>query len=398
MQIAGKAPIYEWINDNGPVDLVRKGIEIQQKFVNSGNHLSLQAVRGHLQAYPDFLLNGGKYQIPEDHYAKIKYLLSIPEEQANKMPTSTGEFSLKQWKEVHDFFDKGDIKLKDLEPSVHSYKDVQRDVIKETLDKEKVSLRKTDSELRHQVHEKHQPTFQEGMKAAGASAVIEGGFTLSAGIIKKIRSGKSIKDFTEEDWKEILKESGTGVIKGGIRGASIYVLTNKLATPAAIANALVTASFGIAQQAYLLKNGRINTKEFFLNSEALCVDVSVSALSSFIGQTFIPIPVLGAVIGNSVGMMIYQTGKDVIKRKDRQILESYFKEIKDLEKKLDHEYRVYVQKLNVELDRFYNLLENAFAIDCNDALNGSIALAEYVGVPSGEILRSIADADNYFLN
>ena len=31
---------------------------------------------------------------------------------ANKMPTSTGEFSLKQWKEVHKFFEEGDILLK----------------------------------------------------------------------------------------------------------------------------------------------------------------------------------------------------------------------------------------------------------------------------------------------
>lgn len=32
-QILGKAPKYIWINDNGPFDFVRDGIEIQQKFV-----------------------------------------------------------------------------------------------------------------------------------------------------------------------------------------------------------------------------------------------------------------------------------------------------------------------------------------------------------------------------
>ena len=116
-QIEGRLPIYEWINDNGPADLVREGVEIQQKFVASGNHLSLQAITQHFQKYPDFLSRGGKYQIPEDHYEKIKYFLSISKEQADKMPTSTGEFSLKQWKEVHDFFEKGDINLKDIEPT-----------------------------------------------------------------------------------------------------------------------------------------------------------------------------------------------------------------------------------------------------------------------------------------
>ena len=78
-QIAGKAPVYEWINDNGPEDLKRAGILIQQKFVQAGNHLSLQAIQKHLEKYPSFIKNGGVYQIPADHYQKIEWLRSIPE-------------------------------------------------------------------------------------------------------------------------------------------------------------------------------------------------------------------------------------------------------------------------------------------------------------------------------
>lgn len=111
-QIVGKVPIYKWINDNGPDDLQRGNILIQQKFVNSGGHLSLCAIRQHFNQYPDYLDKNKVYQIPKDHYDKIKWLLSIPEEKANKMPTSTGEFSLKQWKEVHKFFEEGIFLLK----------------------------------------------------------------------------------------------------------------------------------------------------------------------------------------------------------------------------------------------------------------------------------------------
>ena len=96
--VQGGMPVYEWINDNGPADFLRNGVQIQQKFVSAGNHLSLQAITQHFEKYPDFLSQGGKYQIPEDHYEQIKRLLSISKQQANKMPTSTGEFSLKQWR------------------------------------------------------------------------------------------------------------------------------------------------------------------------------------------------------------------------------------------------------------------------------------------------------------
>lgn len=57
-----------WVNDNGKVDLIRDGIDIQQKFVNAGGRFSLGAVAEHLHAYPDFVQNGGKYQIPSDHF------------------------------------------------------------------------------------------------------------------------------------------------------------------------------------------------------------------------------------------------------------------------------------------------------------------------------------------
>ena len=43
--IKGNNKIYEWINDNGPADLLKNGVQIQQKFVNSGGNLSLQAIR-----------------------------------------------------------------------------------------------------------------------------------------------------------------------------------------------------------------------------------------------------------------------------------------------------------------------------------------------------------------
>lgn len=58
-QIEGEAATHVWVNDNGPVDIMRGAQAIQQKFVQSGGHLSLQAVRMHLKAYPDFIKDGG---------------------------------------------------------------------------------------------------------------------------------------------------------------------------------------------------------------------------------------------------------------------------------------------------------------------------------------------------
>lgn len=397
-EVVGKAPNYVWINDNGPADLLRDGVEIQQKFVNTGNHLSLQAILHHFEKYPDFLKNGGKYQIPADHYQKINELLAIPKEKAYKLPTSTGEFSLKQWQEVQDFFETTNIKLTDIEPSTLSYNSVQTGMIEQTIEDEKRSIKDTDKSIKDAAYEQSKPTVQEGVKAGAISAVTEGGLAFCTAIIKKTRNGKSIKEFTNEDWQDILKETGISTVKGGIRGVSIYALTNYTATPAAVANAIMTASFGIAQQAYLLRSGSITKDEFIHNSEVLCVDVSVSALSSFIGQAVIPVPILGSVMGNAIGTMMCEIAKDTLQKNERQLVMEYFYEIYSLSYSLEKKYQVYIKNINDALAEYSDLLNEAFVFDAAQALEGSVHLSIYVGVPIEKQLKTVSDIDNYFMN
>ena len=65
---------------------------------------------------------------------------------------------------------------------------------------------------------------------------------------------------------------------------------------------MVTATFGVAAQARKLSKGDISAEDFIDNCEIVCLDVAVSALSSMLGEVLIPVPVLGAIIGNTVGI------------------------------------------------------------------------------------------------
>ena len=114
-------------------------------------------------------------------------------------------------------------------------------------------------------------------------------------------------------------------MKGGSRGVTIYALTNYTATPAAVASSMVTASFGIAEQAYLFRKGEISELEFYENSEILCVETAISAISSFAGQVLIPIPVVGAVIGNAVGTTLYSLAKENLSQKEIDLIQTYLK-------------------------------------------------------------------------
>ena len=147
----------------------------------------------------------------------------------------------------------------------------------------------------------------------------------------------------------------------------------------------------------MLRTGKITQEQFIMNSEILCLDTSVSALSSFIGQALIPVPVLGVVIGNTVGTLLYQVAKDNLAKKEQKLIEGYLKYLYELEIALDDKYRKYINELNEGLVMYYGILERAFSPNYAEALDGSVALAMSFGVPREELLKSILEVDDFFM-
>lgn len=402
--IKGLDAVCEWVNDNGPVDLIRDGTEIQQKFVKAFFSLSQNnGVLAHQADYPWFVKQGGKYQIPKDFYDALMKLWNMPQEEAGKLVRSNSSddknfFTYANWKEIQKFFKNSGITPDDIEPSLLNYDDVKKGTIYQTIEKEEASLRKTDKQIRDTAYEASKPTLRQGTQAAAVGAAAEGGMAFCLGIMKKRKQGKRLAEFTAEDWQEVGIDTAKGTVQGGVRGGAIYAMTNFTATPAAVANALVTASFGIVAQAYQLQQGNISAEDFIVNSEVLCLDVSVSAVASLLGQTLIPVPVLGAIIGNVAGMFMYQIAKDHLSAKEQALIANYRESFASLNKMLEERYQQLMVQLKKEFAKYTSMLELAFDRDVNIAFDGSIALADYVGVAQDRVLRNKTDIDNYFLN
>ncbi|PPB48379.1 hypothetical protein C4K88_11510 [Arthrobacter pityocampae] len=397
--ILGQDPVYQWVNDNGPVDLLRDGVEIQQKFVAAGGRFSLGAITEHLQKYPDYVNNGGKYQIPADHFEMVQRLRAMPQEEAGKLLSrSSGGPSFTDWRRIDAFFQQGSIGIDSLEPSTLEYRDVQRGAYASTMAAEEHSLRSTDQSLRNTAYQESLPTLQEGASATLAAGAIEGGTAFVLAIIAKTRGGKRLREFDQQDWADIAADTGLGFGKGGIRGSSIYALTNFTATSAAVASSMVTAAFGIAEQANRLRRGEIDELEFIEDSERLSLEAAVSALSSFVGQALIPVPVLGAVIGNTIGAIMYSTVASSLSNREAELIERYVDEQRVLDEQLSAEYQELIQRLHESMSDYLGLLERAFSPDLQVALLGSAELAQRCGVPTGEILDSEEKIRSYFLD
>lgn len=398
--VQGARPEYIWVNDNGPVDLIRNGISIQQKFVQAQGHFSLNAVAEHLNTYPQFLQNGGKYQIPKDFYDKLMTLMSMSEDEAKRLVASGSSernpFTYSNWKWVHEFFETNGLTTNDIEPSLLDYSDVQRNAINQTIERETQSIKETDQELRNEAFQANRATFREGVQVAAVGAVMEGGMNFCLTVTQKLKEGKHLHDFTAEDWQEAGIEIANGGLVGAVRGGSIYAMTNFSATPAPVANALVTAALGISSLANQLRKGAISEEDFLIESETVCLDVSVSAIASILGQIAIPVPVLGTIVGNIVGMFMYGLSKELLDKREQRLIEGYSAQMAELNARLSKEHMELLARLLEEFERFTSALELAFDPDINVAFAGSIELALHVGVPSEDVLKSKAEIDNFF--
>lgn len=137
--------------------------------------------------------------------------------------------------------------------------------------------------------------------------------------------------------------------------------------------------------------------EFIEHSEILCLEAAISAISSFAGQYFIPIPILGAVIGNTVGMLMYHIANDCFKKKEQELIKGYLKSIEELDEQLAVDYKDFIKQLNNAFNEYVSILEIAFSNDYESSLLGSSQLAIQMGVPTSEVLTDKKAIEAYFM-
>jgi len=387
---------FEGVGRTAPEDYLKGGQQIQSKFYNGlrqtlFNHHGLA---DHLTMYPDFVSNGGSYDIPKDQYDEMVRILDLFKKHPSQL--STSDYMLA--KKIDTFLSDNNLELgKDIKGAVVDYKQVQMNVANDTVTAEENDIREIDENKRTEAYENSKPTLKEGVKAAGLSAAIEGGVAFGMAVARK-RKEKKFAEFTSDDWKEIGIDTGVGTAKGGIRGGVIYVLSNYTVTPANVASAYVTAAFGVSAQMRALERGEVSEEDFVINCETVCLDVTVSAIASLAGQLIIPVPALGAVIGNVAGEFVYEMCKKRGSIYSQEVINRYNLEMQALESELAIKYMNSMLEIKNQLKRYSDLEQLAFDENVNVAFNGSINLAKEIGVSDNNILHNMTEINNFFMS
>lgn len=301
--IRGEDPIYsfEGVGRTAAEDYLRNNLPIQSKFVQS--NLSIDAVIKHLDKYPDFVNGGGSYCIPKDYYEQIQKWMDLSKDELNKLPISDGgKMARNIVEKIHDLENETGKSFNELiSPSELNYDQVQLNRAGDTLNQKEVEILEVDGAKREEYWKMSQATIEEGLKTAGIAAAISGIISFSTMLITIMKSqDKKISELNKKDWQVIFKETGIGAVKGGVSGGSIYALTNVAGMSAPLAAAFVSATLGVATHAIKLCKKEISLDDFMYNIVDIAIGAATSGVGAAIGQTIIPIPGVGAIVGSIV--------------------------------------------------------------------------------------------------
>lgn len=376
---------FDGVGRTAPEDYLINGIAVQSKFINGLNN-NLSHVLEHMEKYSNFGRDGSFYHIPKDHFETI--LKVYNGENVEGLSQKTIETIRSKISEIEA--QSGQSFTEVVRPGVSSYAEVQQGNITHTLDQHEQELKQQNEELKQTIHEDHSASLSEGFKAAGTAAAVGGALALGTSLYLKYKDGKNVfkGELSADDWKEIGLTTGKTALAAGVTGAAVYALTNCAGLSAPIAGAFVTATKGVGSLVQDLHNGDITFAEFQMNAIYLCADSAGVGLATLMGQTFIPIPVVGAVIGSLAGKLVC----NILLGEDQKLAKQMEESMQVFLSDIDQKYHALVNKINAEFDQIKDLRKIAFDLRSNiDLVESSINLARAYGVKEHKILKNEED-------
>jgi len=162
--------------------------------------------------------------------------------------------------------------------------------------------------------------------------------------------------------------------------------------------AIVTTYFGIIAEAIKVHQEKITIDEFYDNAIAISLEISISTVSSVVGSVAIPIPVLGTIIGNTVGMWVYNISKSVLTKGELKAIIRKKMDLELLQRDLDEEYRQYLKVIEKRVYDYKFILSDALNDDPFVAYQSAERAAYHLGITDEIEELSIDERDEYFLS
>ena len=378
----------------GRADYIENGMEIQSKYYN-GLRATLGGATGHARNHPDFVTGDGRYHIPKDQFQQLSQLGDegtidgLSARRVARIGRQVETLQQETGRSIDELIDSGEAR----------YDEVTRGRIHRTIDDRKNTIAKENEDLKDQARAEHAPGLAGAATAAALGAAAGGGVSLVQAMWVKMRDGKNPfrGDFSYEDWTDVGLDTAKGAGTGAVAGGTLYLLTNATDLAAPFAGSLVSGLIGIGNLLGQYHTGKISDVEFVDLSLMVAAESAIVGLSGAVGQTLIPIPLLGAVVGSIAGKVASAAIKGGLGESESNLIERLRTYEAQSVAKLDDALRGTI----VSLDSYYARLADLAYIAFDETVNtdlilaASIQMAETLDVPEGQILRSTAALDTF---
>lgn len=382
---------FDGVGRTDATDYLINGVDVQSKFINGINN-NLSHVLDHMEKYPDFGRDGSYYHIPKDSYETIAKIMGgdncgLADRTANAIRDK-----------VHLIENQsGQSFVTVVQPGVSNYADVQQGQVHSALDKHEYDLKHENDRIKDQIVQDHQPNLQEALNVAAIAGVVTGTLSFATSIYQKYKQGKNPfkGEFSSEDWKDVGIETAQGAGIGAVTGTAIYAMTNYASMSAPFAAAIVSAAKGVSSLVSRLNAGEIDFDQFVDLGMIVCADSAIVGLATLAGQTLIPIPIVGAVIGSLAGRILaeFSIGRSA------EVARRLKKEMDDFLKMLDKKLQEIIRKIDYEFDQLGAMTVAAFDLNLNrQLLLSSVQLAQAYGVSPDKIITNHDQLDDFMLS
>ena len=237
------------------------------------------------------------------------------------------------------------------------------------------------------------------------------GTILSLNLFGMLLGEKKPGDLTEDDWKKIADEVIEKAVLMDGQSYSIYIFDLYAEYIECSANVLGKRLPGKKRQGQIdaitdlskelkekkkqLEKGQITEVAYTEDCLWISLDAMVKCMATYIGCF------TGEELSNFIqgtAALAFEYGRLVLYQKELALLDEYVQNQYVLDEQLQMKLDAYLKELKEESERFNNIINNAFDTDIRSALSGSVELARSAGVEEKEILKSINDIDDFFLN
>ncbi len=273
---------------------------------------------------------------------------------------------------------------------------------------------KTEEKLK-QVMETYE-SFQEMFMTLADSTerkellILKAGTVLVLSLFGKFCQKHSLKDLTEEDWADILKNvCKYGIVMDGAHYSEmVFRLYADYIDVSVLCIAKLASKEKLKDIKKLAKEIR-DTSEQFSNKKIQeleyvekCLWLSLEAMIKLMSATLYSS--IGKLSGEeyqrlaeAVTAFGFEYARLTLYKKENALLQECLENQKRLDSALEIQYKEYLSELEKETAKFDSLIENAFSSEFESMFAGSIELARTTGIKESEIIKTAEDVDGFFL-